>query len=324
MRFYFTIFSSLFLLSSAKGQFVFTAVNTNPVIGDNYIEYSADTTGVNPGSAGANQIWDFHFLNINTSSYASHSFVAPLVACYPPPYSTATIEDSVTHEYYLTNNTFMSFLGDGESGIIYTNDTIFFYPFSYGSNYQNNCSVSDHCGGLLAGSENSNTTYDGYGTLVLPGITYNNVSRILEFTQYHFTYGQYQYSDGYTYTYKWYENNMKFPVLTISIPEVSLKGYLRGKTVFVQNYTGVGINNLNASNDFFYLYPNPANGTFILNSNIANGEICIYNTLGENIYSQKNQNKSSEIDLSKQPNGIYFLQMKTGQRTATKKIVINK
>jgi hypothetical protein len=32
----------------------------------------------------------------------------------------------------------------------------------------------------------------------------------------------------------------------------------------------------------------------------------------------------SEIDLSKEPNGIYFLQLKIEQGIATKKLIINK
>jgi hypothetical protein len=323
MKTYSTIFCFLFIFSFSHAQFIFNAANSNPIAGDNYTEYNADTTGINPGAAGANQIWDFHSLNINTSSSIVHSFVAPLPACYLPPYSTATIEDSITHEYYLTDSAFMSFLGHGASGIIYTGDTILFYPFSYGSNHQINCSVSSHCGGPLAGTETTTITYDGYGTLILPGITYSNVARISESIHYHFAYGQSKYSDGDAYIYKWYENNIKFPILTISAPGVSLAGYYRTKTVLVQNYAGVGINDLSNDN-VLSLYPNPTNGKISICTNTRGGEISIYNGFGEKIFLQTNQTEKSEIDLSNQPNGLYFLQLKTEQGITSRKIVINK
>jgi hypothetical protein len=72
------------------------------------------------------------------------------------------------------------------------------------------------------------------------------------------------------------------------------------------------------------LFPNPTTGNFTLSSEIAKGEIIIYNVQGERIYFSSINSTKSEIDLSKQPNGIYFLQLKTEWGVATKKLVINK
>jgi len=97
-------------------------------------------------------------------------------------------------------------------------------------------------------------------------------------------------------------------------------------TIFKINPLGTGIAENNLKNDF-NIYPNPTSGVFQIQSNshqlsiINQIEIC--NVLGEKIFSQKNQNEKSEIDLTKQPNGIYFLQLKTEQGTAVKKIIIN-
>lgn len=46
--------------------------------------------------------------------------------------------------------------------------------------------------------------------------------------------------------------------------------------------------------------------------------------MGEKTLSRKLQNEKSEIDLSAQPNGIYFVHIILEEGTAVKKIVINK
>jgi hypothetical protein len=340
MKFYSTIFCLLFLLSISKGQFVFTAANSNPIPGDNYIEYYADTTGVNSGPAGANQIWDFHFLNINTSSSIFHSYINPIpfffASCRFPGanFNSATIEDSVPNSYFYADNNCLTYLGNTNcSGLKYTNDTLCIYPFSYGSSSHNNNYHQANCCLPQDGGAFLKRTYDAYGTLILPGIIYTNVARIEEIDQHSASYGQGRAETGHTYTYKWYVNGIKFPILTISLEQDStnigdpLDIWIYGpilKNVIVQNYNGVGIDDLTLNENILSIHPNPSNGKFMINSNITNGELYIYNVLGEKIYFQKNENEESEIDLSKQPNGIYFLQMKTEQGISTRKIVINK
>ena len=86
----------------------------------------------------------------------------------------------------------------------------------------------------------------------------------------------------------------------------------------------------NANQITITIYPNPTTGIFQLA--MGNGQLTsaatlsIYNVVGEKIYvkDSKQLNASVTIDLSDQPNGIYFMQLKTEQNTITKKIIINK
>ena len=73
----------------------------------------------------------------------------------------------------------------------------------------------------------------------------------------------------------------------------------------------------------FTIYPNPSNGNFILNCAVSKGELEIYNVMGAKIYSTLITNQSTYINIDS-PNGIYFLQLKTEQGTANKKLIINK
>jgi hypothetical protein len=84
------------------------------------------------------------------------------------------------------------------------------------------------------------------------------------------------------------------------------------------------INEGNQGENIFSLYPNPSNGIFILNSKITNGEIFIYNTLGEKIYQSKIISSDTKINLADKPKGIYFVNVKTETKSFTQKIIIEK
>jgi|GEM_PF-4985129 len=73
------------------------------------------------------------------------------------------------------------------------------------------------------------------------------------------------------------------------------------------------------------VFPNPASGVFqIANTNYKVSNIEVYNVLGECIHQHIGTFSNLQIDLSNQPNGIYFLKIKTEKGTISKKIIINK
>ena len=82
----------------------------------------------------------------------------------------------------------------------------------------------------------------------------------------------------------------------------------------------------------FTIFPNPNDGKFMMRiapaiwQYAAGNEfkIEIYNVMGECIYKSLILNPNSLIDISSQPNGIYFLTIKTEQSTTTKKLIIQK
>ncbi|MES2284789.1 MAG: choice-of-anchor tandem repeat GloVer-containing protein [Bacteroidota bacterium] len=94
-------------------------------------------------------------------------------------------------------------------------------------------------------------------------------------------------------------------------------------TIFKFHPIGMGI----AENDVaesFKVLPNPSNGMFMIGTEENNYMFMITNVLGENIYKSGFINQKTEIDLSKEPNGIYFLNIKTEKEAYTKKIIINR
>ncbi len=72
------------------------------------------------------------------------------------------------------------------------------------------------------------------------------------------------------------------------------------------------------------LYPNPNNGLFSIEGYTRPGELTIRNILGTIVLAQKSGNKKTDINLNDQPNGIYFLQLKTIDGIETKRFQISK
>lgn len=76
-------------------------------------------------------------------------------------------------------------------------------------------------------------------------------------------------------------------------------------------------------NDFkLNIFPNPTTGKIIINGGKINS-IEIYNCLGEKAYSSQINSDKVEIDLSKQPKGIYFYQVQSDKKILkTGKIIV--
>ena len=72
------------------------------------------------------------------------------------------------------------------------------------------------------------------------------------------------------------------------------------------------------------LYPNPTNGVFNVKiENIENSVIEVVNTLGKTILIQNVNKNISNIDLSNQPNGVYFVKVVSGDLIEVERIIKN-
>jgi PKD repeat protein len=85
-----------------------------------------------------------------------------------------------------------------------------------------------------------------------------------------------------------------------------------------------GINNLN-----YAVYPNPAAGQFNLKLTGVNAEkadVVIYNVMGMQVFKSNfelsNGSIDKQINLSAEPDGVYFIELNAAGKSATKKIVL--
>ena len=75
----------------------------------------------------------------------------------------------------------------------------------------------------------------------------------------------------------------------------------------------------------FNIFPNPSTGKFtVQQNNPNNNEIRIYNVLGQKVYENLQPVQSENIDISSQPEGVYFLNIKSESAILKQKIIINR
>ena len=72
------------------------------------------------------------------------------------------------------------------------------------------------------------------------------------------------------------------------------------------------------------IYPNPSQGIFELESEVRIFGLEIVNVLGERIYLSYLDSYRTSIDLRKQPEGTYFLNVSTDEGVARRKIILSK
>lgn len=85
----------------------------------------------------------------------------------------------------------------------------------------------------------------------------------------------------------------------------------------------LGENEITNKNSEVTIYPNPNGGKFNLKASIPvhRASIAIYNILGKKIYQSVINDQQSAIDISTQPEGIYFLSVSGEKFNEVKKIV---
>lgn len=77
----------------------------------------------------------------------------------------------------------------------------------------------------------------------------------------------------------------------------------------------------------FIIFPNPSRGEFTINGLNAEAEFCqldIYNMLGESIFHKSKVPGECLMDLSDQPEGIYFAILKEKDKISIQKLIIQK
>ncbi|MEO6304118.1 MAG: T9SS type A sorting domain-containing protein [Bacteroidia bacterium] len=82
--------------------------------------------------------------------------------------------------------------------------------------------------------------------------------------------------------------------------------------------------------DNMKFYPNPNNGKFNLSFNLqskGDAEITVLNIEGKKVYSEKLPNFTGaydkEIDISKNPKGVYFVRIEQGKHAQVKKVMLD-
>lgn len=169
------------------GQITLTSSTHGPALGDSIIIRRADTTGIQAGPSGAAQTWDFSSLVLDSTTtvlvydaLASQTFAADF------PNGNIAFADLIGDFSILESNS-NSVISHGiNNGVFgsaaFTDPQILMnFPVSFGAPNVNNDAFQAEITVLgfpvtLTGT--SSTVADAYGTLILPGGTFNNVLRV--------------------------------------------------------------------------------------------------------------------------------------------------
>ncbi|MDR2972136.1 MAG: T9SS type A sorting domain-containing protein, partial [Bacteroidales bacterium] len=70
------------------------------------------------------------------------------------------------------------------------------------------------------------------------------------------------------------------------------------------------------------VYPNPAEGQVTVDLKERKGDITVYNMLGQVVYHAENVENKQNISLSNMTTGVYFVTVRSGNATATQKLIV--
>jgi hypothetical protein len=329
-----SLLSLLVITISANAQFVIDN-SDSPAIGERYAFQKADTTGVQPGNAGNGITWDFSSLvALNDSNV--QVFVTPASTPYAsdfPDANQAQTGDG-NYNYFKAAGDGYYYYGavtsDGQGGVVkykYTDAAKYYkYPYNYGETFTDNLAAGYVSGGITFSRTGTFTgTYDGYGTLKLPGGTFQKVARVklLEANNDVASVGGFTINIKTTITtYIWRQENRKEPLLLVSFVKTeSAQVNTLDKVVQFSRAqsSGVGMEELFANEDVL-LYPNPAAGKAELTAAKGLASVIITDLNGREKVNTAANGLHITLDLSLLEKGVYMVQATMEDRS----IVIRK
>lgn len=317
-------------------------------VGDKKINYVADSTGIEPGPAGANMSWDFSTISrTGTNDSSISEVVAASSTPYASDFPTATLAaQSVSGNswaYYTTSSTQASMIGvvASASGTTvkqkYTNPMLILQvPFTYNQSMSDDFEGSyDASGVTIYVTGTSTSTADAYGTVIMPHRTFTNVLRVknVSFTKDSFDlFGSWYVSTTEATSYSYVIPGRVAPVLTIMYTQSTTNGIPSDgiKTVTFNDVEPLAsVKPLSMLNADVNLYPNPAswNANLVVNAKEnSTVEVSICNALGQKVADQNaslhvGQN-SLALPVSSLKSGVYFVNISDGKGSLTKRLVI--
>lgn len=308
--------ASLILGLSALAQPTITS-SVNPVIGTtfNYMRFTWDG---NPGTAGANQTWDFSALSGQSSAMA---YIDPSTAPSGSSFGSANMCTNAAGQVYQFNNNSVSaqeihgFYTASGTTVYSDPEKIMQFPCNYQTNWTDNLAGSISTGFTRSGTVTGEA--DAYGTLILPSGTYSNVLRIKVIEDYD---DLFQGNPVYATTntiYMFYIEGYHTPILALTHSNTA------GQETFYGNYVDNPV--LSAEEmeqEELSIYPNPVrnNLNFTVPQTIeSNYSVQIFNMSGQQVY--KVTNPVASFDMSNFDNGVYLVLLTNGEAIIRKKIV---
>lgn len=312
------------------GVFIFLSIslNSQEIFNETYIpklnskgfykKIPVRTLAQNPKDlTGPARNWDFSTFNSELQSHIIE-WVNPKSTPYYNQFEAADItehnEDSQEYRYYSINNNYHNLIGLVRQGtpIIFEAPLRFFKNgLSYQEKFEDTYVVNEFSKG------NIEVEYDGFGTLILPYKTFENVIRLKYHTQLITQVGD--LSDTATViTYYWFSEESHHPVLII----VENSTLLPSGQYSIEYKDADIIDSVKELVDNeLKLYPNPVIDDLNIKTDKSILRFSIYDILGNRIL---NDNFSSSINLSQLNTGSYLIRLEIANSEIIEKFFIKR
>lgn len=207
------LFVLLLPFISAAQPVITNAENFTTGITLRFIE--CQTNGVQPGASGANVTWDFSNLVANGDTMTEW-MVAPSATSYASQFPTANLVEKYSDGTFVfanisgNQNHLVGYVDSiGNFVTKYPNPVLFMQrPITYNDVFTDAFTAQiTGTSFSLNGSGNTNIEADGYGTLILPNGTFNNVLRVhYSMVEVDTLVGFGSYTTTHAETYVWFDN----------------------------------------------------------------------------------------------------------------------
>ncbi len=329
--------SSALVASSAIAQPTLTQANNVPQVGENFVIHSIDYTS--PGNGGANVTWDFSNLTSNGTSNVNWITPGSTPNGGSFPGASASYETGQGNYYYIKSSSARQEVGgfDNSGTILNYSDpeTVVEYPITHNGSWSDNMACTFVSNGITFVRTGGNTgVADGYGTLILPYGTFNNVLRVTVTQDYQDDYdigvpATVEYDAVNTY---WYLPGTHSALLQLSsLTTTSFGQPTTAEYGFYLDQTSVGIENYTPNQLFaMHVFPNPTSSSSNLYYTLKDGGnvfIALYNTLGQEVQTVVNQSQTTgdyttTINVDDLGKGIYIIRMEVDGQVQTQKLTV--
>ena len=292
-------------------------VNAQPVLNQSDFEnelsgilYSGSATGLSPGNAGANQVWNFSGLTL-TPANVTFGTVAVETAYLANIFTssnycwkfTETNNNSSNYRFFSRSNSSLEFVGFSLTGVApgvvdnrkFTDSEIIFqFPYTYEKVINDTFQYPQ------------TTIYDAYGTLITSIGTYANVIRVKK-TEVR--------AGGDYITYLWYQTNPFSPIMEGRFTD---DGYI----TVIKNTTGLGVNQIQNKKSIV-VFPNPTCSELNLQlpDQLTLDSVSITDITGKLVW--KKDKDLNQINVSNLANGLYFIEAYSGKEKFQTKFIKN-
>ena len=216
-----------------------------------------------PGSAGANQTWNFAALTTDSTELVSYA--APGSTAYYASFPNSTVAQDLgngNYVYFKGNSSGSELMGVATGGdlIIYQNsERVLQYPCSYQTQWVDAFSADFTLGGVdIARAGNISGNADGYGSITMPFGNVSNVLRVKSTEIYSDVtpFGNIEYN---IITYNFYKPGVHTPIVTLSdITTTFLGTPVQSQNAIWLDASYVGIQEALKNTIGVEVYPNPA------------------------------------------------------------------